>query len=455
MSDNAGGEKKLNLITATFLAVGTIIGSGILGTLPNAVSLAGSKTWICIIVAAINVFFSNFVMMIICGVIPANAGPYMYMTRLVHPVMTIFEMVSRLLQFFLLALMGTIFSGYFSTLFPSVNGKVAAVIVLLLFGVLNIFGIDAAAKVGNVLVIMLIIAFMLYSFYGFTVDTSTIPGYVPESSKPLTGVLIGTVSALFVTTLGGGAIVGEVAESMENPEKNIIRAFVLSIVIVVVTYSVMSFATARAAGHEQFDTLSTLAKMIMPTGPFYFFMIGGAMCAITSTINGLIIQTSFYLDRFAQDQILPGVFNKKNSRGVRTLNVVITTLAPIFILLFNMNVFTLLAVSSVLILFTTFIKLIPCLLIEKRYPNAYRKAYVHPKFIWMCVFAAIAAALNLYSGVSTVISTPGPIWGILVGMLVVFAIYFFARRAYLKGQGVDLNEILSTPPQSWIDLENS
>lgn len=452
MSDN--GEKKIGLITATFLAVGTIIGSGILGTLPAVVSLAGSKTFLCIIVAAVNVFFANYVVMIVCGVIPANAGPYMYMTRLVHPSMAIFQLVANLLQLFLLALMGTIFAQYFETL-TGFGGKAAGIAVLALFGVLNLFGIDAAAKVGNVLVVMLIISFMLFSFFGFTVDTASIPNYVPETSKPLSVVMVGTGSALFVTTLGGGTIVGEIAESLEHPETDIIRGFVLSIVIVVVVYSIMSFATARAAGQEAFDTLSSLAKLIMPSGAFYFFMIGGAMCAILSTINGLIIQTSFYFNKFAEDQFLPAAFAKENKAGVKYLNVIVTTLAPIFILLFNLDVFTLLAVSSVLILFTTMIKLLPCLVIEKKYPNAYKKAYVHPSFAVMVLFSVIAAGLNIYSGVSTVISTPGKIWIILVCLVVCFAVYYFVRVAYLKSKGVDLKAILSTPPQSWIDIENS
>ena len=66
--NNDTGVKKLTLFTATLLAVGNIIGSGILGTLPAAVSIAGSKAFICIFVAAVNVFFTYFVLMIVCGI---------------------------------------------------------------------------------------------------------------------------------------------------------------------------------------------------------------------------------------------------------------------------------------------------------------------------------------------------------------------------------------------------
>ncbi|MBR0374610.1 MAG: amino acid permease [Mogibacterium sp.] len=453
--NNGSSAKKLTLITATLLAVGNIIGSGILGTLPAAVSVAGSKTFIGILVAAVNVFFTYFVLMIVCGVIPANAGPYMYMTRLVHPWMVVFDMIERLKYFFLIALMGSIFSGYFTTLFPGVNGKAASIVIILIFGLLNLYGIDAAAKVGNILVVLLFISFMLFSFYGLTVDLSTIPDYVPDTGRTLNFATIGTVSALFATTLGGGQIVGEIADQLENPGKNIMRAFTLAISIVVVIYSLMSFATARVAGGATFDTLSTIAKLVMPTGAFYLFMIGGAMAAILTTINALIISTTAYLNRYAQDKVLPEAFGKKNSRGINTLNIMMTIVIPIIILLTNIHIGTLLAVCAVLVVFTALVKIIPALLIEKKYPNAYRKANLHPAYSLIVVFVIIAAALNLYSGVSTIISTPGRIWGILLALVVSFAVYFFARRAYLKSKGVDLDAELRTVPESWTEAENS
>ncbi|MBR0373272.1 MAG: amino acid permease [Mogibacterium sp.] len=455
MSDNTGSAKKIGLFTATMLAIGTIIGSGILGTLPSAVSLTGKLTFICIIVAAINVFFSNFVNMIIAGVIPVNAGPYMYLTRLVHPIFAITEMVQTLCGLFLLALMGTIFGSYFNTIFPAVSAKLVAILVILLFGILNLFGIDAAAKVGNILVILLFIAFILFSFFGFTVDTSALPNYVPATTKPLTFVMVGTVSALFVTTLSGGSTVAYIADSLKDPRKDIARAFILSLVAVVVLYSIMSFATVRAAGSESFDSLATLSKMIMPSGAFYFFMIGGAFTAITSTINGLIIQNCATLDKLAEDQILPEIFVRRNKYGVQALDVIMLTVIPIIILAFNLDIFTLLSVSSVLAVFTTLIKLIPCLTVEKKYPKAYAKAYIKPKFAILVAFVVIAAILNIYSGVSTIITTAGVIWIVLAIMLVLFTVYFLVRAAYLKGKGVDLWGILKTHPQCWIDAENN
>ena len=455
MSKKSTGMKKIGLLTATLLAVGNMIGSGILGTLPSAVSMAGNMTFVCIIVAAVNVFFSYFALMIVCGVLPANAGPYLYLTRLVHPAMAIFEILSRLCQFFLIALMGTIFSGYFTTLFPKADPMLVSVLVIAAFGLLNLFGINAAAKVGNVLVVMLFASFMLFSYYGLTVDTSTIASYVPAEAKPLTGVMVGTVSALFVTTLTGGLIVGEIADTLERPEKNIVKAFTYSIVIVAVIYTIMSFATARAAGQTSFDSLAAIAEQVMPRGAFYFFIICGAMFAVLTTINALIIQTSFYFDVFAEDKLLPEMFNRKNKQGVRFWNVLLTTACPILILLFKLDIFTLLAVTSVLLLFVTLIKLVIPLLIEKKYPNAYRKAYLHPPFRVMVVFVIIAAALNIYSGVATVLSTPGTIWMVMLALIGVFAVYYFARRAYLKRKGIDLDQILSTPPQSWLDLENN
>ena len=455
ISENTGSARKIGLFTATMLAVGIMIGSGILGTLPSAVSISGKLTFICIILAAISVFFSNFVNMIIAGVIPVKAGPYMYLTRLVHPIFAITELVQSLCGFFLLALMGAVFGSYFSTIFTSANSKVAAILVILLFGILNLFGIDAAAKVGNILVILLFIAFILFSFFGFTVDTSTLPNYAPATTKPLTFVMVGTVSALFVTTLGGGISIAYIADSLKDPRKDIARAFILSLILVVGLYSIMSFATVRVAGAESFDSLATLSRMIMPSGAFYFFIIGGAFTAITSTINGLIIAGVAAVDKLAEDKILPEIFVRRNKYGVQALDVIMLTVIPIVILAFDLDIFTLLSVSAVLEVFITLIRLIPCLTVEKKYPKAYAKAYIKPKFGMLVAFVIIAAALNIYSGVSTIITTAGVIWIVLGVMLVLFTVYFLIRAAYLKGKGIDLWGILRTHPQCWIDAENN
>lgn len=448
---NNDSKKKLGLFTATMLAIGTIIGSGILGTLPAAVSLAGKLCFICIFVAAVNVFFSNYVNMIVAGVIPVNGGPYVYLTRLVHPAFAITDMVQALCSAFLIALMGTIFGDYFSTVVPGANPTIVAIVVIAFFGVLNLFGVDVAAKAGNALVIMLFISFILFSFFGFTVDTATLPNYVPAAPKVLTFTMVGTVSAFFVSTLSGGSMLAYIAEDLKNPSKDIPLGFTISLLLVVGLYSVMSFATLRAAGNAEIDSLSTLAKQIMPGGAFFFFIFCGAFTAILSTINGMLIQNVAVLNKFADDKIFPSAFAKQNKYGVNYLNIIMMAGVPIFILIFKLDIFTLLSVSSVLAVFTTIIKLIPCLRVEKLYPNAYKKAYIHPKFWVMVLFVAIAAALNLFSGVSTIIETAGIIWIILLVICVLFGVYFFARNAYLKKNGENLWAILRAIPESWIE----
>ncbi|HWR50435.1 MAG TPA: APC family permease [Bryobacteraceae bacterium] len=442
------GQKKMNLFTITALAVGAIIGAGIFGTMPSAVSVAGTNVVWCILGAAVTVSITALPGVIPGSAIPCPSGYYMFSTRLVHPYLAGLEILGVLTGTFLLALLGRVFASYFSMIIP-MNQTVCAVASLAVFFVINLFGVQAGAKAQNVMVIFLMAALLAYILFGFGYDTAGLPGYQPMETKPMTLITFGTVTALFVTCLSGGQAAMDVADQVENPRRNVLLSFILSTLLVMVIYMLMGVATVRVAGNAAFDSLAVIAKLSMPGAFYLFFLIGGALCALATTINAMLLQGSYKVGIFAEDQILPKAFNKTNRHGQRPLCVLANFGVSIGILCFGLPISTLLSISSCLIIFLTLLRLIPVLVLPGRYPHSYAHAMFHPSRSVLYMITAAAAVIGGWQIYSTVTTTAAEIWYILLALVAVFYGYLILRGAYLKKQGVDLVKILRTPYPDW------
>ena len=83
---------KMGLFTVICMCVGTIIGAGVFGSLPNAVSLTGSTIVLVFIVAVVEVLLRYFPSVSVSAAIPAPAGFYMQLSRLVSPYLGVLQL---------------------------------------------------------------------------------------------------------------------------------------------------------------------------------------------------------------------------------------------------------------------------------------------------------------------------------------------------------------------------
>lgn len=93
----------------------------------------------------------------------------------------------------------------------------------------------------------------------------------------------------------------------KNPKKDIPFVFIVSTLSVAVLYALIATVAAGVLPIEQVagQNLSVVAEHIMPRGFFLFFIIGGAWCAIATTLNANIAWVTKPLIQAAEDGWFP------------------------------------------------------------------------------------------------------------------------------------------------------
>ena len=443
----------MGLFTITCMCIGTIIGAGIFGSLPRSVNFVGPAIALVFVIAGIEVVFRYTPSVIVSSAIPAPAGFYMQLSRLVSPYLGVLQFMQVLFSIFSQAALATIFASYLNMV-VNIDTTVAGIGVLLLFGILGYFGTQTGAKVQNWMVVLLIIALLTYIGMG-------LPNIKPEyftfsKAISLEGIPItsfGAALGLSAGALNGGWVGVTYADKMINPHRNIFMAFIISTCIAGALYALMGIVTCGVAAPDQRTTLGAVAQLYMSTTVWYFFIISGALMAIATTINGSIIFSLKNLGVIATDKVLPEVFARKNAHDISVACLLVVVLSDIFVVSFKLPVSTLISVQSALAMILAMAQFIPVIILPKRYPNCYKNARFKLPMPVVYVMIIISSCFCIYEIYSMIVNSEIEVWiGVVLTIALGYA-YFIKRKSYLASRSVDLLAIMSEPYKPWEEKE--
>ena len=188
---------------------------------------------------------------------------------------------------------------------PGVNVKLLSFIVLTaLFG-MHLFGIKQAARLQNILCVVLAVAIGAYVAFGI--------GHIqPDYMAPdqfmtggITGFLLASVYLNFAC--GGATYVVNYSSQAKNPTKDIPFVIIVSTGAIVVLYAVMSTIAAGVLPVSEVanQPLSVSAAVFMPGPVHTFFVVGGAIFALLTTLNFSIGMMTYPALRACKDGWLP------------------------------------------------------------------------------------------------------------------------------------------------------
>jgi len=192
----------------------------------------------------------------------------------------------------------------------SIVGIIGAVI---LTG-LNLFGVKPAAIIQIMLVMVMIVVGIIFVLGGVAFGE-------PENIKPLftdfkgVGIVILMAPSMFI----GFDVVSKSAEEMSMPIKYIVRVLVLSIILAMVWYMLMIFATAVSAPQQTLISSSvpaaSSAAYAYHSDLFAKILIIGGICGILTSWNGFIVGASRIIFAMGRAKMLPFAFGRVNPRS--------------------------------------------------------------------------------------------------------------------------------------------
>jgi len=447
--------RKIGLFSCICIAIGIIVGAGIFGALPVAVDMTGKGVALAFILATITIVLRYYPTIITGAAIPASFGYYMHATRLAGPNLGFTQVIATFSNIFVQAILATVFAMYFSAL-VAVDTRVIAVAVLLIFGAVTCVGIKATGAVQNFMVMLLLSALLTFIIGGFPhikpVNLTLGEIFFPPDQTFLS---MGAAIGLLSSTLMGGYIVMNFSDEIKNPGKAIPITFVVSTFVAAFLYILLSVVMIGVIPAREADTLAVVAEKFMSPGLKFFFITGGALFAVSTTINATFLSGSRSLAVVARDKVIPEWFTKKNRFGVPQNSVLFLTICPAVITAFGISIGTLLSAFSVLTILVGIILFIPVIRLPKRYPYSYKNSYVKLSRGMTWTFIISGTIVSVYQVYSLIAALDAPTWVALVTWIVFWYTYYFIRKAYLKKKGVDLGGLMAAAYQPWEENELS
>ena len=307
-------RRALGLFDATAISVGAIIGAGIFVVIGIVAGLAGPSVIVSIVLAGVIASFSALSFAQLSAYMPREGGGYEFSYHLLSPYagflagwMWIFSNI------FTGAAVSLGFAQYLVSVFPFLPIQLVALVLCLMFTLINYVGVRQSANLNNVLVVSKILILLLFILLGLSF--LNVGNFSPFAPRGVSGVLEGT--ALIFFAYGGYARVTTVAEEVKDASRTIPRAILLALILSTLLYVSISFVAVGLVGSQRLSQSgSPLADAISVTGNSVavWLVSIGAMIATASVLLMSILGVSRMTFAMARNKQLPEFLNRIHPR---------------------------------------------------------------------------------------------------------------------------------------------
>jgi len=415
-----GLKRTLNLLDATSVGIGAIIGAGIFVVLGIAIGYAGPAVIISIIIAGIVASFTAFSFAELGSAIPKEGGAYTYAYELISPFAAfVIGYLWLFAQIVAGAAISLGFASYFVAIFPMFSLKIVAVVAALTLTCLNLVGIKQSTTVNNILVIIKI--GVLGLFIGIGIFQFHPQYFAQFSPNGLFGILQGA-GFIFFAYLGFGRI-ATLGEEVKNPERTLPLSILIALVVSVVMYGLTGLT---ATGLQDYRLLaqsgSPLAAAASATGNFTLVaaVSVGALIATASVLLTNLIGSSRVAFAMARNGQLPKSIARVSSKFGTPYLSVLAMGALLTILAFSLDLIQTVAITSFAILLTHLIVNLSAIRLR-------RKILTPEKF--KVPFYPLIPSLGIISCIILMFSLPQLSWVVAaVAVIVSTALYLLRKR---------------------------
>ena len=438
-----GLKRELGLLDAVSIQVGAMIGAGIFALTGIAIGICGSAVPIAFIIAALPMVFAVLPLGMLASALPTVGGSFKYPSRIFSPFWGFMGVWGIMIGILLggLPLYAYTSADYLRVLFPFLPRAGIAVIVLTFFFLINVVGIRIASRVQVAMFFVLIAALLTYLFGG-------IPNIDASNLTPLFPMGIGSMAIasglLFFAYMGANYIIDLGAE-IKDAGRTIPCSFAISIPIVILLYSLIGFVAIGAVPWEVSanQPLSVSAGEFLPGPLLIFFIVGGGLLAMVTTLNATFMFGSRYILILGEDEIFPkplAAVSKKYGtpyRGLLAMYLVSLAALPMGAASLEILGMTA-AIGSIILLIPI---LIASYLLPRRMPDIYKEAPFRLKGFWLWLLPGLAISFGILFIIALGLESP-PGFALFAAWMIVGFIYYTGRNRYLKARsGIDLADI--------------
>ncbi len=430
-------KKKLGFFDLLSISLGQIIGSGVVIFTVTGIKMTGQGVPWAFILALGIVILPSLSIAALGSAIPNTGGTYTYVRDLLGPRTAFVYLALLVAGQLVLASYAIGFATYAGELFPGMNLTLVAALIMTLCYATNLLGLKVAARFQGVMVLLLLIALILFIAFGlprvsdFAVFTNT------EAVFP--NGLAEFVAAGFLLrySMIGSEFISELGGESENPGKLIPKVMITSLLLVTVLYVLVAIVASgvESSSNASVNSLATVAESIFPRPVYLFFMIGGVMLALVTTLNSIFAWCTKGLFMAIKDGWLPQSLAVTNRFGTAYLLLTVFYVVGMFPILTQMSLeYVNILGNNVGIIFGI-IPVIALVNLIKRNPQAHAKATFRfsPLMNQLIPWTAfVIYAYGVYIGSAYVGIKGFTVLGIYTGLAVGYALLCFPRTVSAK-----------------------
>ncbi|MGQ4832387.1 MAG: APC family permease [Candidatus Asgardarchaeia archaeon] len=316
-------SRSLTLKEAIAIGVGGMIGGGIFAVIGPVVGLTANYVLISLLFCTIAAIFTGYNYSLLAKKYPNSGASYTYLTNTFG--IFVGGIAGWLLWFGYVsasALYAVTF-GLYTFHFIPVDWKILAIILVILFTIVNIKGVKETGFVENIIVagkVSILIIFIVAGIYylGLAKVLAFNPAYPPNvynTTDLIRNLIMG--SALIFVAYEGFELIATSAEEIVDPQKNIPRAIFASVIIVSLIYlftALVSIKTVDIAlfAESESPLIISAQKFLGILGEILMWI--GSVLSTASALNASLYGASRILYAMARDGLTPSLLNGIHSQ---------------------------------------------------------------------------------------------------------------------------------------------
>ena len=314
------------------LAIGQVIGAGVITLVVPAIKMTGYSAWLAYFAAIIMGFFMILPTVFVSSTVRLGGGNYSMLAGLAGPNISGIYAFMYLTQCLSLSLFGSSAAAYLGDIIPALSSHGARIVIgaalLTFFYVINLMGIDVMASAQKLMTWLLIAALLLFTIFGLAKMKLPIfdfsdPEFLTQgwginfSDGQISGGFVGAM-LLFVYSTQGYYMTTAYGGSSKNAKRDIPFVLLMCVPTLCVLYVGVAMAgvgSTTLAEYGESTTLVVAAQNLFPTVLFYFFIIGGPIMALLSTLNSSFAYNSITIGTACDDGWLPQNLRQEKRKG--------------------------------------------------------------------------------------------------------------------------------------------
>ncbi len=430
VNEPAMKQTKLTFLECYSTSMGMIIGAGIITSTGICIGLTGTGVWLGFLLAGISLLIVYAPGIIGGSVVPKTSANY-FMASCISKKMGGFYIMISFLAFLNIAFMGISFGQYMMSILDVGNLKMWSLLCLTIFYLANFLEQKIVAKIQAGMTFLLIAAWISFIVLGIPKVNFEVFSLKTTFANGIEGMAETVATLLFA--MGGGLWLVDAGGRIENPKKNVVFGNLVTVGTAIVLFGVISIVSVGVLPLSEVvdQPLTLVAEAIYPGNTYILFVIGGALLALSTTINARYLDSGNKLIRCAQEGWFPEKFAKRNKNAVPYIFMTIVYLISTLPIIFGMNIASLSRLAAATVGIVAILPNIGFIYLIKKYPEEWKASRWHmskPVLILLYIISTLLLIILTYRNLRVLSPV---LWVVLISYIIISYLYASYREKYV------------------------